>query len=272
MGWAFGNASAQACGLVETLGTMSKSMSVGNAARNGLLSAILAEADFDGPTAPLEGVRGFLNVTGENPDLASLTEGLGQHWELAKNTYKPYPCGVVLNPVIDACLALHADAALSLPRITRIDVVGHPLLRQRTDRPGVRTGRESQVSAQHAVPIALTTGRAGLEEFSDAAVAQPSVQALGRKVYFTDDASLSIDAARVTVTQTDEQTLTAAIDFARGSLNKPLTDSEIEEKLRALCRYGRSGCEPEPLIDAVWGLDGVGDVSVLMDLAQGVSD
>lgn len=269
MAWAFGSASAQACGLVETLGTMAKSMSVGNAARNGLLSAILAEADFDGPAAALEGARGFLNVTGENPDFASLSEGLGQHWELMKNTYKPYPCGVVLNPVIDACLALHADATLALPQITRIEVVGHPLLRQRTDRPGVHTGREAQVSAQHAVPIVLTTGRAGLEEFSDAAVAQPSVQALGRKVCFTDDASLSIDAARVIITQTGGRTLTAAIDFARGSLHKRLTDSEIEEKLRALCRYGRSGCEPEPLIDAVWGLDGVADVSLLMNLAQG---
>jgi 2-methylcitrate dehydratase PrpD len=271
MTWALGNASAQACGLVETLGTMSKSMSVGNAARNGLLSALLAEADFDGPAAPLEGVRGFLNVTGEKPDFAGLVEGLGQHWELTKNTYKPYPCGVVLNPVIDACLALHADPALTLPQITRIDVVGHPLLRQRTDRPGVRSGRESQVSAQHAVPIALTTGRAGLEEFSDAAVAQTDVQALGRKVCFTDDASLSIDAARVIVTQTSGQTLTSAIDFARGSLSRPLTDIEIENKLRALCRYGRSGCEPEPLIDAVWGLDGVADVGVLMRLAEGAA-
>jgi 2-methylcitrate dehydratase PrpD len=271
LGWAFGSASAQACGLVETLGTMSKSMSVGNAARNGLLSALLAEADFDGPAAPLEGVRGFLNVTGDNPDFAGLTEGLGQHWELSKNTYKPYPCGVVLNPVIDACLALHADPALALRHITRIEVVGHPLLRQRTDRPGVRTGRESQVSAQHAVPIALTTGRAGLEEFSDTAVARADVQALGRKVCFTDDASLSIDAARVIITQTSGETLTSEFDFARGSLHKPLTDSEIENKLRALCRYGRSGCAPEPLIDAVWGLDGTADVSVLMGLVRGVT-
>ncbi len=271
LAWALGNASAQACGLVETLGTMSKSMSVGNAARNGLLSAMLAEADFDGPAAPLEGVRGFLNVTGDNPDFAGLIERLGQRWELCKNTYKPYPCGVVLNPVIDACLALHADPALALQRITRIEVVGHPLLRQRTDRPGVRTGRESQVSAQHAVPIALITGRAGLDEFSDAAVARADVQALGRKVCFTEDETFSIDAARVIITQTDGQTLTSVIDFARGSLKKPLTDGEIEQKLRALCRYGRSGCKPDALIDAVWGLDGAADVGLLVDLAQGVA-
>ncbi len=86
------------------------------------------------------------------------------------DAYKPYPCGVVLNPVIEACLALQARAGFDPAEIQSIKVTGHPLLRQRTDRPAVLTGRESQVSAQHAVAIALSTGRAGLEEFSDAAV------------------------------------------------------------------------------------------------------
>ena len=75
-----------------------------------------------------------------------------------------------------------------------------------------------------------------MEEFSDAAVSLPEAQALGRTVYMTDDPSLSIDAARVVIVQTDGKTLTAAIDFARGSLEKPPTDRELENKLRDLCR------------------------------------
>lgn len=269
--WAYGNASAQACGLVETLGTMSKSMSVGNAARNGLLSALLAQGDFDGPAAPLEGLRGFLSVTCDNPNYSLIINDLGNSWELSKNTYKPYPCGIVLNPVIEACLELHKTPALDLSKIDRIDITGHPLLRQRTDRPNVRTGRESQVSAQHAVPIALKTGRAGLTEFSDAAVAQLDVQALGNKVHFSDDASMSIDAARVVVTHINGHTLSSEVTHARGCLEKPLTDRELEEKLRDLCRYGRSGCAPEPLIDAIWALEQAQDAGALMHLAQGAS-
>ena len=75
--WALGNASAQSSGLVETLGTMAKSIGVGNAARNGLLAALFAERGFAGPDHPLEGPRGFIPVMGGDCDLAGLTAGLG---------------------------------------------------------------------------------------------------------------------------------------------------------------------------------------------------
>src|ERR1700676_2945237 len=95
--WALGNASAQSSGLVETLGSMAKSISVGNASRNGLLSALLAADDFSGPEQPIEGERGFLRVMGDSPNFDAISEALGQEWALLLNTYKPYPCGVVLN-------------------------------------------------------------------------------------------------------------------------------------------------------------------------------
>ena len=66
---ALGAAAVQAGGLVEALGTGAKSISVGNAARNGLLSALLAAEGFDGPPLPLEGERGYLRVAGVNPRL-----------------------------------------------------------------------------------------------------------------------------------------------------------------------------------------------------------
>ncbi len=270
--WALGTASSQAGGLVETLGTMSKSVGMGNAARNGILSALLAQQDFDGPARPLEGVRGFLNVTADQPDLASIVSGLGSRWEILNNTYKPYPCGVVLNPVIEACLILSASPELAgdgLDRIERIELVGHPLLAQRTDRPDIRTGRESQVSAQHAVAVSLMRGRAGLGEFSDAAVRQPELRALGAKVFFVDDEAFAVEAARVTLHLRDAKPLTVMIDMARGATARPLTDQDLEEKLRVLCREGGSGCDPARLIDAVWTLDSSEDAGAMMRLAAG---
>ena len=61
-------------------------------------------------------------------------------------------------------------------------VTGNPLLGMRTDRPNISTSGQSQVSVQHAVAAALVTGKAGVEQFTDACVHDPRVQALRSKV------------------------------------------------------------------------------------------
>ncbi|ASW01262.1 MmgE/PrpD family protein [Paraburkholderia aromaticivorans] len=268
IGWALGNASAQAGGLVETLGTMAKSISVGNAARNGLLSALLAADDFSGPDAPLEGTHGFLRVTAAKPDVEALTRELGREWALLSNTYKPYPCGVVLNPVIDACLDLRRDAHWTVDEVERVELTGHPLLRERTDRPNVRSGRESQVSAQHAVAVVLATGKAGLAQFSDSAVANPSLRAFGARLRFIDDASWPVESAQVAVVLRSGETVSRRIQAARGSLAAPLADVELAAKLRDLAAYGGSGVAPQPLLDALWRFDSETDAAALMRLAR----
>ena len=266
--WALGNASAQAGGLVETLGTMSKSISVGNAARNGLLSALLAAEGFSGPDAPLEGARGYLRVSAARPDLDAITDGLGRDWALSSNTYKPYPCGVVLNPVIDACLELRRDASWTLDDIERVELTGHPLLRERTDRPGVRSGRESQVSAQHAVAVTLARGKAGLAEFSDEAVADRSLKAFADRLHFIDDASWDVESAQVSIVLRSGESVSRRVDAGRGSLAAPLTDEELAAKLRELAAYGGSGVQPQPLTEMLWRFDREPEAATLMRMAR----
>ncbi|SBW10956.1 conserved hypothetical protein [uncultured Alphaproteobacteria bacterium] len=257
-------AAAQAAGLVETLGTMAKSVSVGNAARGGLLAALLAQAGLDGPAAPLSGTRGFARVFADPPDLAALVDGLGERWEFGGNTYKPYPVGVVLNPVIDACLRLRGEG-LAWDDAVRVTLRGHPLLRQRTDRPDATTGRESQVSAQHAIAVALKTGAADPAAFSDRAVAET----LGRRpeVRFVDDPACDIAAVEMTVETRDGARRTVAIAAARGTPGNPLSDAEIADKLRAQARAAGFPGDVEALIAAAWTLDALPDAAAIPRLA-----
>jgi len=267
---AIGCAANQACGVVETLGTMAKSLSVGNAARNGLLSALMAKNGFSGPADPLGGMRGFLQVYGNQPRVDELVGEFGQRWEMASNTYKPYPCGVVLNPVIEACLALGRDPDLrrqGVNAIESIEIKGHQLLRERTDRPEVRTGRASQVSAQHAVPVALITGTAGLDAFSDAAVAREDVRALGRRVQFVDDNRYPIDSATVTLRLQSGEECSIHVAHAQGSAAAPLSDAALATKLRDLHGHARVDCDAEKLLDALWRLDASDDVAAVAQLA-----
>lgn len=265
-GWALGNASTQASGLVETLGTMSKSISVGNAARNGMTSALLAAEGFSGPAAPLEGARGFLPVYADDPKTDALFDGLGEVWEIAKNTYKPYPTGIVLNPVMEACIKLHGAGAFAVEDVAGVTLTGHPFLQQRTDRPDVATGRESQVSAQHAIAIALRRGRAGLAEFSDAAVAETLRDGIRPAVRFIDDGSYNIEGVKVEVLTRQGASHVVEIADTQGGSRNPMSDAGLNEKLAMLAEYGGFGADVTPLADAIWSLDKASDAGAVMAL------
>jgi 2-methylcitrate dehydratase PrpD len=262
---ALGTAATQAAGLCECLGTAAKSASVGNAARNGLWSALLAEKGFDGPPEPLAGVQGFYSVLNETPDLSAVTDNWGDSWQIMATSYKPYPCGFVINPVLDCVLDWRRDHPADV--VTGVVIRGNPLLAIRTDRPNISTGRESQVSVQHAVAAALITGKAGVEQFNDAGARDPQVTALRSKVEVLRDDSFSTIAAAVDITTADGQIHKLSQTAARGSDVNPFADSDLEAKLRTAAAGWDSRHDITPLIDAIWALDQSADVSKLASLA-----
>ena len=265
---ALGAASAQSSGLVETLGFMAKSIGVGAAARGGLLAALLAERGLDGPPRPLEGPRGFLHVTCDSPEYREITEGLGKRWEVLRNIHKPYPGGVVLFSVIDACMEL-LQSGIAIEDITRITLFGHPLLRQRADRPGVTTGREAQVSAQHAVAATLIFGKAGLKQFTDETVNDPRVLAFREKVHMKDDGEIDVAGVHMVVETVDGAAHEFSIEGARGTDARPLSDAEIESKFMTLAGEYAPDCARAPeLIGRIWSLDQADDVGEIMTLAR----
>ena len=107
-------------------------------------------------------------------------------------------------------------------------------------------------------------GTAGVVEFSEATVFRPDVAALRQKVKAVLDASMPDGAARVTVGLASGETLEEIVMAAKGSLAEPLTDRDIETKLRDGARLGGTDWDTERVIDAVWNLDKLTDVSDLM--------
>lgn len=266
MTWALGLAANQACGLVESLGSMAKSVSVGNAPRNGIVAALLAQRGFTASPRTLEGPHGFAHVLGERPDLSAIDGGLGAVWESARNTYKPYPCGIVLHPVIDALLELRTRLGLRAEHIERVTVRGNPLLRQRTDRKGPRSGREASVSLHHTAAVCFLYGVAGVSQYTDACVAEPAVQAFGDKVEVQEDPAIPVEAAVVTVRTADGRTLTLEVPHASGSLGRPMSDAQLEAKVRELAAIGAPGCAVDRLIDTVWRVDRLDDAATVARL------
>ncbi len=266
MMWALGNAAAQSAGLIESLGSMAKSISVGNAARNGLAAALLAEQGFTGPERALEGTYGFAKVMSETADFGAIIDRLGAAWEISSNAYKPYPCGVVLFPVIDGCLELRECQGVAADRIARVTVKGHPLLRIRTDRPDPKTGREAKVSVQHSVAVAFLYGAAGLAQYADACVVEPAVLDLGRKVTVAEDAAVPVETAFVTVETTDGRRFETHITEARGTMARPMSDAELAAKFHALAADGAPAIGAQQLLHELWSIEREPDIGRIVKL------
>jgi 2-methylcitrate dehydratase PrpD len=267
MAWALGHAATQSAGLVESLGSMSKSIGVGNAARNGLVAALFAEAGFTAAEQAIEGRYGFAPVTSDSVNLAVITDRLGESWEILANAYKPYPCGVVLFPVIDACLVLRAHHMPAPQRIAGIVVRGHPLLRERADRPAVETGREAKVSIQHSVAVALLEGAAGLAQFEDARVADPAVQGLRAKVAVEEDDSVPVESALVTLTLDDGSSFTEHVRHGRGTPGRRMSEGELDAKVRELAAFGAPQIDAPRLVAALRTIESEPDVARIVHMA-----
>ena len=193
-----------------------------------------------------------------------LTDGLGETWEILKTSYKPYPCGFVLHPVLDCVLDWRRDNPDAV--VERVKVTGNPLLGLRADRPKISTSAQSQVSVQHAVAAALVTGKAGVEQFAAACVNDPAVAALRGKVEVTRDERFATVAAAVEIVTADGRLHKLSQTAARGSDLNPMSDRDLEDKLRAAAAGWNPRHDIAPLIAAIWDLDKAGDISNLAAL------
>lgn len=262
---ALGIAASQSSNLVENLATSAKNVGVGNSARNGLLAALFAQRGYRAAPLAIEGPLGWARAMGDVPQVDEIVGDLGTRWEFLKNTYKPYCCGIVFHTVVDACLEMKAKG-LKIDDIAAVTVSGDALLLARGDRK-VNNERDARVSIHHCAAVALLTGAAGLSEFSPEVVARPDIVALRGKVVARLDASIPTGGCEVEIVTRDGARMKARVLHARGSLQHPLTDGDIEAKAKALAPRAQ-GCDISGLIRAVWSLDRAPDAKALMKTAS----
>jgi 2-methylcitrate dehydratase PrpD len=254
MVWALGIAATQSSGLREMFGTMVKPMHPGNAARNGLLAALLASKDFTSSEQGIEGRRGFANVLATARNYDEITRGLGTTWETALNTYKPFACGIVEHPAIDGCIQLRNEHTLKAGDIEGIALKVHPLVLELTGKRTPQTGLEGKFSVFHSCAVAIIHGAAGEAQYSDEAVRDPAVVALRDKVTAAVESGVHEDQVHVTIRLKNGKVLEKRIEHAVGSLDRPISDSDLEAKFRGLADGILSKSETDRLIALCWDI------------------
>ena len=259
---ALGIAASQPVGMREQFGTMTKPFHPGAAARAGLMSALLAANGYTASPRALEAPRGMMQTVSTKNDWTQITGELGQRFEISFNTYKPFACGIVIHPSIDACVQLR-EQGVKPEQVERIELKVHSLVLELTGKKEPADGLQAKFSVYHGCAAGLTFGRAAEEEFADAIVNRPDMVALRRKVVATVDDSIAEASADVTAVLIDGRRVHVVVEHAIGSLAKPMTTVQLEAKFRGMCDPVLGAQRCSALIAACWNLGGLADVRAL---------
>ncbi len=265
---AIGIALSQAAGFRAMHGSLCTPLMPAQAAQTGLRAAFLAEAGFTSSQAPLEGRYGYLSVYSEVPDLDALTGGLGERFEILRNTYKPYPCGIVIHPIIDACLALRRDYAPDPDAITSVAIQASPGTMALCNNRNPKDEMQAHVSLHHWTAVCFIRGTARIVDMdTETAVRDPALIAFQAKVEATLDPSLASDAAVVTITLRDGRKHACRIDHGIGSAARPMSNAELEEKFSGMAVPVIGEERTLTLMRRCWELGSLPDAAELAHLA-----
>lgn len=266
--WALGLAATQPVGLREMFGTMTKSFHPGRAAQNGLTSAFLAAQNYTSSNQGIEAARGWANVLSTARNYAEITDNLGGRFEVSANSYKPFPCGIVIHPAIDGCLQLRAQYNLTADQIERVDLKVHPLVLELTGKRAPQAGLEGKFSVYHAVAAAFVYGKVAEPQFSDEAVRNPAIVALRGRVTAAIDRSIAEDQVRIAVTLKDGRQFDKYIEHAVGSAQNPMTDAQLEAKFTGLAGGILPPERMRKLMDLCWTIEKLGKAEQLARAAS----
>ncbi len=264
---ALGIAASQPVGLREQFGTMTKPFHPGGAARAGLMSALLASQGFTSSARALEAPRGFIQVASDKRDWNEITGELGQRFEISFNTYKPFACGIVVHPSIDACVQLR-DKGITPEQVQRIDLRVHSLVLELTGKKEPKDGLQGKFSVYHGCAVGLIHGRAGEDEYADAVVNDPLVVATRAKVNAIVDDSIHEASVHLTAVLTDGRSVTIEVRHAIGSLENPLSDAQLEAKFNALVHPVLGTARAQAITRSCWQLASLPDVRALTALCR----
>lgn len=270
-----------ASGLVRNFGSMTKSLHVGHAARSGLSAALLAEDGFTANPAVMETDSGYVEIFSgrSGSDLQGSFDDFGTPWEVVRPgiAFKLYPSCSLTDPPIDAALQLRKNHDLRPELIERIECYGNYRCPMVLTYKRPVNELQAKFSMEYALAVAFCDGRAGIDEFSDARVNRPDVQALLRRVCFEvhpelrTRESLARDFTIVRVMLKDGTTREARIGAPLASPGNPVADEVLVDKYRDCASRVLSSDDVERSLSVLARLDRATELRALYESLLGVA-
>jgi 2-methylcitrate dehydratase PrpD len=282
MAMAQGIALSVGAGSLEFLqdGAWTKRMHPGWAAMAGANAATLARHGFVGPRNAYEGRFGlFASHLGQyagNIDLGLATAGLGSAWELSRVTVKPIPACHFTHACADAAATLRRDHGLQIEDIRSVRaLVPAEVVKTVCEPVATKQAPQNSYDAQFSIPYivatALARGSFGLQDLEDAALTDPDVLSLARRVEYAVDPNSPFPkyySGEVIVTTVDGRELRHREEINRGAAERPITNAEVEAKFMQNATLAASPSRAAGIRDLVLSLDRLTDAA---ELARGLA-
>jgi 2-methylcitrate dehydratase PrpD len=196
-----------------------------------------------------------------------VTAGLGDDFNLRRNTYKPFPCGIVNHPAIEAGIALHHEHRLTPGSVRAVRLRVAPLVLDLCNQQNITRGLQGKFSVYHGVAVGLVRGKAGLEEYRDRAVNDPEIKRVRENATATGDASLTPDQVHVEVDLADGRRIEHFVAQSLGNIHRPLSDRQLEDKFRDQARLALPDSQVDAVVRSCWSLADLDDVREVIDAA-----
>jgi 2-methylcitrate dehydratase PrpD len=268
-----GMTASMASGIRANFGTMTKPLHVGRAAQNGVTAALLAQGGFEADPNGLDGPWGFFEVFGRGVDKERIIDKLGNPFSIVDPgvSVKPYPCGSLTHPSIDAMRAIVMENDLKPDDIQEaVLYAGKNIL-----NPIRYTTAENELQAKFCMPFLLAaiviSRKAGVQEFNRAFVQSPEVRALMQKIRTEFDPVIEAKGydkmrSRVEVTlKSGRRIVRDADERYRGGPENPLSDEELKEKFTDCAQSIVSDSTRAEIIKTVFQLERLSNMDSLIE-------
>lgn len=259
-------AATQSAGLKASFGTMAKPLHAGKAASDGLLSARLAAAGFEGNHAVVEAPGGLGASAGAGAIDGGALDHEPHRWFIRETLFKWHAACYLTHAAMNAATALRHR--VDVDKIEQIEVHVSPDLLAVCAIPEPGTGLEAKFSVRATTAMALLgDDTAALAAYSDQRMADTDLIRIRDLVTVVPDARLARTASRVVVTTPDGE-VTAEDDTSVAATDLGRQRDRLSAKFRALAEPVLGAEATGALHAAVTGVDELGSCRLLLDLAR----
>ena len=259
--------------------SMWKGSSPGNASRNGVFCALIAQMGMTGPVEAFHGRYGFFKMVTQDHGVMKMQPFGGKDnpfmVEVSKLKYYPtdYECQTAANPAVE----LHQLLKDRIQEIEKVVIFGYKfginVATDSKDKWDPKTRETADHSLPYVVATALIRGNVFLDDFEEKNFRDPERLALMKKIEAYEDQEYTKDYPesyrfRIEATLKSGEKLVRDIRYGKGHPKNPLSDQEIENKFRKLCKNILIPRQIDQALETLWHFESVNHISEIYSLFE----